>query len=83
MIGTTAVVFSVSGASLIVSGTLAPFLDPGIGRVLFDALPMSVVAVISANRRAVAVPPRDVTAVLLATAAGAPVAGEGLAPSGT
>ncbi len=80
MIGTMVVVFSVSKATLIFSGALTPFLGLGIGMVLFGALLMSVVAVISANCRAVVVQPQDVTAVLLATAAGALIAGEGLTP---
>lgn len=79
IIGTMTVIFTVSKATLVFSGALAPSLSLGIGLVLVGALIMAMVAVVSKSCRAVIVQPQDVTAVLLATAAGAMIADAGLA----
>lgn len=79
IIGTMTVIFTVSKATLVFSGALAPFLSLGIGLVLVGALIMAIIAVASKSCRAVIVQPQDVTAVLLATAAGTMIADAGLA----
>ncbi len=79
IIGTMTVIFTVSKATLVFSGALAPFLSLGIGLVLVGALIMATIVVVSKSCRAIIVQPQDVTAVLLATAAGTLVADAGLA----
>lgn len=79
VIGTMTLVFSVSKAALVYSGSLAPFLSQGIGLVLMGSSLMAAIAVLSRSCRGIIVQPQDVTAVLLATTAAALVAGAGLA----
>jgi sulfate permease, SulP family len=80
IIGTMTVIFTVSKATLIFSGELAPFLSQGIGLVLIGATLMAVIAALSLSCRAVIVQPQDVTVVLLATTAATLIASAGLAP---
>jgi sulfate permease, SulP family len=80
IIGTMTVVFTVSKATLIFSGELAPFLSQGIGLVLIGATVMATIAVFSVSCRSVIVQPQDVTAVLLATTIAGLTVSAGLAP---
>lgn len=65
VIGTMAIVFSISFAAIIYSGHLAPFLSRGIGLTLLGATVMAIVGALSLSYKGTIVQPQDVTALLL------------------
>src|SRR5688572_4377714 len=70
VVGLIVIVFSISLASLIFSGELAPYLSRGIGLFLFGGLSMSIVVTFLGSLPGTGIGPQDGPAALIAVAAG-------------
>ncbi len=70
VVGLIVIVFSISLASLIFSGELAPYLSRGIGLFLFGGLAMSIVLTFLGSLPGTGIGPQDGPAALIAVAAG-------------
>jgi SulP family sulfate permease len=70
VVGLIVTVFSISLASLIFSGELAPYLSRGIGLFLFGGLAMSLVVMFLGSLPGTGIGPQDGPAALIAVAAG-------------
>ena len=65
VIGTMAIVFSISFAAIIYSGDMAAYLSRGIGLTLFGTTVMALVGALRFSYRGTIVMPQDVTALIL------------------
>jgi sulfate permease, SulP family len=69
IIGSMAVTFALSFASIIYAGPLAPFLGQGIGLTLVGAMIMAVIGPLMLSYRGTLIQPQDVSTILLSLSA--------------